>query len=387
MSIQRKAHSGGATTLAELRQVRVICSASEVDRSGDMVVQSGIDLVAYRANPVVLWQHDTDHPIARCIDIGVKDGKLTALVQFPPEGDDPLADLTYNRVKNGVVNATSIGFMGKEMAALDPANPPRFDANGCNLGGGVKYETCELAEFSFVSVPAVRGALVVERSGVVSIDAVELAKLRAAAAAPQKLAIEFRALAKSAPRGVKGQILRLANMAEKSMDGAVVKACLPLTAKGLWHIGYLASALSEINWIQESTAAESNWEGDDSAVPGMLADALRRLGAALIAMTQEEVAEMLAELAEGESDDAEKDAPALTVKDIVGALHGKSIPGLTLKAGRVLSSSNEASLTEVRNLIDGVIQQVAVDDDLDMETRAAELRMLELKSLELSLAA
>lgn len=385
MSIQRKAHSGGTTTLADLRQVRVICSAPEMDRAGDMVVQSGVDLVAYRENPVVLWQHDTDHPIASCIDIGVKDGKLTALVQFPPEGDDPLADLTYNRVKNKVVNAVSIGFMGKTVSALDPANPPRFDANGCNLGGGVKYETCELAELSFVSVPAVRGALVVERSGAVSIDVAELAKLRAAAAAPQKLANEFRTIAKTAPKGVKGQILRLANMAEKSADGSVVKVTPPLTAKGLWHIGYLASALSEINWIQGSTAAESNWEGDDSAVPGMLADALRQLGAALIAMTQEEVAEMLAELAEGESDDAEKDAPALTVKDIVGALHGKSIPGLTLKAGRVLSSANETSLTEARNLIDGVIQQVAIDDDLETETRAAALRALELKSLEFAL--
>ncbi|KAA0576685.1 HK97 family phage prohead protease [Azospirillum sp. Sh1] len=385
MSMQRKAHSGTATTLADLRQVRVICSAPEVDRAGDMVVQSGIDLTAYRTNPVVLWQHDPDRPIARCVEIGVADGKLTALVQFPPAGDDELADLIFNRVKNKVVNAVSIGFMGKDLSALDPANPPRFDANGCNLGGGVKYETCELAELSFVSVPAVRGALVVERSGTVSIDAAELAKLRAAASVPQKLANEFRTMAKTAQKGVKGQILRLANMAERSVEGAVAKAAPPLTAKGLWHIGNLASALSEINWIQGSTASEADWEDDGSAVPGMLADALRQLGAALIAMTQEEVAEMLAELGEQEGDDVAKDAPALTVKDIIGALHGKAIPSLTVKAGRVLSSTNEASLTQARDLIDGVIQQVATEDD-DLETRAADLRMLELKTLEFSLA-
>lgn len=385
MSMQRKAHSGTATTLADLRQVRVICSAPEVDRAGDMVVQTGIDLAAYRSNPVVLWQHDPDRPIAHCAEIGVTDGKLTALVQFPPAGEDELADLIYNRVKNKVVNAVSIGFMGKNLSALDPANPPRFDANGCNLGGGVKYETCELAELSFVSVPAVRGALVVERSGMVSINAAELAKLRAAAAVPQKLANEFRTMAKTAQKGVKGQILRLANMAERSVEGAVAKAAPPLTAKGLWHIGYLASALSEINWIQGSTASEADWEDDGSAVPGMLADALRQLGAALIAMTQEEVAEMLAELGEQEGDDVAKDAPALTVKDIIGALHGKAIPSLTVKAGRVLSSTNEASLTQARDLIDGVIQQVATEDD-DLETRAADLRMLELKTLEFSLA-
>ncbi|WP_434619221.1 hypothetical protein [Azospirillum sp. B2RO_4] len=385
MSMQRKAHSGTATTLADLRQVRVICSAPEVDRAGDMVVQSGIDLAAYRSNPVVLWQHDPDRPIAHCAEIGVTDGKLTALVQFPPAGEDELADLIYNRVKNKVVNAVSIGFMGKNLSALDPANPPRFDANGCNLGGGIKYETCELAELSFVSVPAVRSALVVERSGTVSIDVAELAKLRAAAAVPQKLASEFRAIAKTAQKGVRGQILRLANMAEKSVEGGVAKGAPPLTAKGLWHIGYLASALSEINWIQGSAASEADWEDDGSAVPGMLADALRQLGAALIAMTQEEVAEMLAELGEQEGDDVAKDAPPLTLKDIIGALHGKAIPSLTVKAGRVLSSTNEASLTQARDLIDGVIQQVAPEDD-DLETRAADLRMLELKSLEFTLA-
>jgi hypothetical protein len=385
MSMQRKAHSGTATTLADLRQVRVICSAPEVDRAGDMVVQSGIDLAAYRTNPVVLWQHDPDQPIARCVEIGVTDGKLTALVQFPPAGEDELADLIYNRVKNKVVNAVSIGFMGKNLSALDPTNPPRFDANGCNLGGGVKYETCELAELSFVSVPAVRGALVVERSGTVSIDVAELAKLRAAAAAPQKLATEFRAIAKTAPKGVKGQILRLANIAEKSVDGSSAKGTPKLTAKGLWHIGYLASALSEINWIQGSTACEADYEDDGSAVPGMLADAMRQLGAALIAMTHEEVAELLAELEESEPDEAAKDAPPLTVKDIIGALHGKAIPGMTIKAGRVLSSTNEASLTQARDLIDGVIQQVSPEDD-DLETRAAALRMLELKTLEFTLA-
>jgi hypothetical protein len=356
-----------------------------VDRAGDMVVQSGIDLAGYHANPVVLWQHDPDQPIAHCAEIGVVDGKLTALVQFPPAGEDELADLIYNRVKNKVVNAVSIGFMGKTLSALDPANPPRFDANGCNLGGGVKYETCELAELSFVSVPAVRSALVVERSGMVSIDAAELAKLRAAAAVPQKLADDFRAIAKTAQKGVKGQILRLANMAEKSVGAVAIKAPLHLTAKGLWQIGQLASTLSDLNWIQGSSAAEADWEGDDSAVPGMLADAMRQLGAALIAMTQEEVAELLAELGEQEGDDVAKDAPPLTVKDIIGALHGKAIPGLTIKAGRVLSSTNEVSLTQARDLIDGVIQQVATVDD-DLETRAADLRMLELKTLELTLA-
>jgi hypothetical protein len=65
------------------RQVRVICSTGDVDRAGDIVVQDGIDLSAYRTNPIVLWGHDTNQPIARASEIGVVDGKLMATGGFP----------------------------------------------------------------------------------------------------------------------------------------------------------------------------------------------------------------------------------------------------------------------------------------------------------------
>lgn len=353
MTMHRKAYGAETTTLAEKRQVRVICSTSEVDRAGDIVVQEGIDLAAYLTNPVVLWQHDPEQPIARCVSIGVEAGKLTALVQFPPVGISPKADEIYGLIGAEIINATSIGFMDGDAEQMKT--------------GGIKFNTCELAEFSFVSIPANRGATVTERSATVTIDAAELAELRAKAEAPKKLADSFRTMAKALPdaaKGARSQLLKCADMAERE-NGAITTKELPkLTAKGLYSIGTLASVLSDLRWVQQEAEWEAEWEGDDSAVPAMLAEAMRQLGAALVAMTEEEVGELLAQLAmEEDEGEADKAAPAITVKDIVDALRGKAIPGLSLKAGRVLSAKNETDLSAARDLIDGVVQQVAGTDE------------------------
>lgn len=156
----RKLFGGSTEALADLRQVRVVCSTSDVDRMGDVIVQSGIDLADYLKNPVVLWGHDADYPVARAVEIGIKSGKLQATVQFPPEGEDADADWVYGKIKSGIVNATSVGFLPREYEPLDPKQP----------WGGYKFLKSELLEFSFVSIPANAGCLVVGRSIYNGID-------------------------------------------------------------------------------------------------------------------------------------------------------------------------------------------------------------------------
>jgi HK97 family phage prohead protease len=133
----------------------VTCSTGDTDRAGEIVDQDGIDLSAYRSNPVVLWQHDTRTPIARAIDIGVSGGKLSARVRWPPQGVSAKADEIRGLVKAGIISAVSIGFTPLETIPLDKANPKK---------GPQKYVRCELGEFSFVSVPANPNALVVQRA-------------------------------------------------------------------------------------------------------------------------------------------------------------------------------------------------------------------------------
>jgi HK97 family phage prohead protease len=146
--------SSSMTTLADQRQVKVVCSTGKPDRSGDVVVQRGIDLDAYRKNPIVLWNHSADVPIASSIEIDVKGDQLQATVQFPPEGEDEDSDWVYGKIKAGIVNATSIGFIPKSYSPLNPKEP----------WSGYRFDTSELLEFSFVSVPANSGCLIVGRS-------------------------------------------------------------------------------------------------------------------------------------------------------------------------------------------------------------------------------
>jgi HK97 family phage prohead protease len=154
MKLTHKLLDSTSLTLADRRMVKVVVSTSDPDRAGDVIVQSGIDLTAYRKNPVVLWGHSTDVPIARAIDIDINGGKLQATVQFPPEGDDEDSDWVYGKIKAGIVNATSIGFIPRDYEPLDSKQP----------WSGFKFIKSELLEFSFVSVPANAGCLIVGRS-------------------------------------------------------------------------------------------------------------------------------------------------------------------------------------------------------------------------------
>ncbi|HBF32655.1 hypothetical protein, partial [Rhizobium sp.] len=105
MNLIHKAFAASTETLADKRQVRVIVSTGDVDRSGEIIVPKGIDWAAFMATGAgpVLWNHNPNMPIAKCVDIGLQDGQLVALVQFPPAGEDPQSRLFYNKIKFGSV--------------------------------------------------------------------------------------------------------------------------------------------------------------------------------------------------------------------------------------------------------------------------------------------
>jgi hypothetical protein len=69
--------------------------------------------------------------------------------------------------------------------------------------------------------------------------------------------------------------------------------------RGLYDISRLAYLLDELCNAHYGAQIEAALEGDDSAVPAMLAKAMQDIGAALIAMTAEEVAEALASAGPG----------------------------------------------------------------------------------------
>jgi HK97 family phage prohead protease len=146
--------SAGGSSVGE-RQVLAIVSSEARDRMGDVIRQDGIDYSAFmRGGGTVLWQHDAEYPVASTVRLSVVNGCLTALAQFPPEGTSEKSDECYRLIREGVVGATSIGFAPVDWEFLDKNQP----------GSGILFKRIEMVEFSFVSIPANRDALVIAKS-------------------------------------------------------------------------------------------------------------------------------------------------------------------------------------------------------------------------------
>ncbi len=257
-----RADIGAAET--DDRSVTVTCSTETLGRDDIILVSGGIELDAYRNNPVWLWQHNPDWPIARAEQIDVTDGKLVARVRFPEAGVSARADEILGLIRAGVVNAASTGFDSLEAEPIDPAKPR----------SGTKIVRCELHEMSFVSIPAVPDALITSRS------------------AGQK---EIETMVDEA---IQRRVEHDADVARvERMKRGMVK-------RGLYEVGHLASLLAELGWVKDSSEWEASVENDGSDVPAQLGAALKALGDVLISMTTEEVGELVGGGEAPEGDDA-----------------------------------------------------------------------------------
>jgi hypothetical protein len=122
--------------------MEVIVNSGKLDRQGEILDIAGLDLSDYLESPVVAWGHKYDEPsIGKATRIW-KDsatGALKATVKFAIEHSD-MAKLVYNLIKDGYMNAFSIGFIPLEAEE---------DENG-----NVVYTKSEMLEFSAVLVGA-----------------------------------------------------------------------------------------------------------------------------------------------------------------------------------------------------------------------------------------
>ena len=165
-----------------------------------------------------------------------------------------------------------------------------------NKAGGYDYEKWELMEISPVAVPANPSARIIAR------------------AAPEPMN----------------------------------KAKLKLDAKGMYGIAVLCEILDSLGYLQSMTTYEAENEGDGSALPAMLGEAMRSLGNVLIAMSREEVAELLA------------DAGAIPDAVAEGATAGGSVPffkalaAMRAKAGRALSQTNAEHVAAINKALDSL---------------------------------
>jgi HK97 family phage prohead protease len=120
-------------------------STNSVDRMGDVINQNGWVLSAYRANPVVLWQHSSGLlPVGKTTKLWIESGRLKATVQLAPADANPASGQVRALINDGCLSAASVGF-----------RPLQFDfSNDPGREYGVNFQQVELVEWSIVNLPA-----------------------------------------------------------------------------------------------------------------------------------------------------------------------------------------------------------------------------------------
>ncbi len=136
-----------------------IVSDESINTYGYRVLTSGIDLTAFKKNPIALWMHNRGAnwqptvndqlPIGRWENLRKEDGKLMADLVF--DTDDDFAKKLESKVQQNILRATSIGFK-----ALKTSSDEK------DMEKGQKYATvtkAELIEISLVDIPANKNAI------------------------------------------------------------------------------------------------------------------------------------------------------------------------------------------------------------------------------------
>jgi hypothetical protein len=129
--------------------------------------------------------------------------------------------------------------------------------------------------------------------------------------------------------------------------------------RGLYQVASLCYLFEELGWHVDLAKYEAAIEGDSSKVPGMLAAAFTDLGEALLAMTQEEIAEALAgcDVEPAEDDDQgdtvllvdEREYIAVAPSPAVRSFR-RGLAHAKLRAGKTLSTETVRCLRDAKGL-------------------------------------
>lgn len=146
--------------------------------------------------------------------------------------------------------------------------------------------------------------------------------------------------------------------------------------RDLYHVGWLAYLLSDLDCLEECVEWEAAIEEDGSPIPAQLSAVKKQLGEILVAMAGEEVAEMNSEEEQERAVAASREpkTPSEFKACVLGTLRGtKDIAVIDLmiraarpteRAGKVLSSANARTLRDAHemmtrgcDLVRGVFEQ------------------------------
>ena len=158
------------------RTARFVISDESVDRTQEVVVQSGGDFSLFLQNPIVLYGHDPMSPIGTASNIRRDGTKTIADLTLAPPGVSQKADETWGLIKAGILKSTSIGFDATDVEPMDPARPR----------GPLRYKKWSLCEISVVAIPAQTKATLIDATNAKAHNGDRAARMRKAADALAK---------------------------------------------------------------------------------------------------------------------------------------------------------------------------------------------------------
>lgn len=84
-----------------------------VDDVGDMMLFDKVDLVRFKKNPILLWNHDRDFPVGKVVDIKVTPDGLWVKAKIS-NSTNKVVSYVRDLVKEGILKTFSIGFDPKK---------------------------------------------------------------------------------------------------------------------------------------------------------------------------------------------------------------------------------------------------------------------------------
>ena len=379
--MHRKFFAGAAVKDSALtdRQIKVVASTAVKDRIGDIMIPRGCDVSLYQKNPIVLANHDPNLPIGTA-EISVGDDAIEALITFAPAGASAKADEYCALAKAGVLNTVSVGFQPVEAEPIKgagelykawsllelslvsvPANPEAVvtarslemaeKGQKWRVGASRNLPVSNIEEWNEEEAArsifehaglgtdhadanfARKGFLLYDDKNPLDKASYKLpfakmheGRLTSIGAALDQMEGRLSELPEEAQEKAKAVLAHYrekANPVKNKTIKALVKLGETAKGKGLYEVGELARCLAELGYLESWVELEAEQEGDGSSVPDMLKGAMRQIGEALIAMTVEEVAELLHHESE--------EGMAVT----------KALARIRIKAGRRLSAETK----------------------------------------------
>jgi len=142
--------------LDDKREFSGIITTDSVDHDNEVLLPDGIQLSTFNKNPIILFNHDYEHPIGKSLDLRQTDNGWEATAKIAEKGSTTKADEVWSLVKQGILKGISVGYI-----ELEKRIPSKKDI--LKFGDKVRaiVSKWKLIEFSIVSAPCNQDALII----------------------------------------------------------------------------------------------------------------------------------------------------------------------------------------------------------------------------------